>query len=922
MGNYIGDHNGLIKLPTPGYEIGGREGGHGLGGAAFHGQSHGPQEISGLAMGLGPVADAASKWAGVEAKQEERQQHIDAQRAINESQDRWRDFRGNMAQMTGRAGFDAPERAKEFLKNEQKLLMGQAKGDFQKNIFESFLFHSGPHWLDTAVNHRITQQDVDEQMVWQGVMRNSFAAIDQNPAGWEGWIDGQMTLWHSMNPGAPDVSAAAKRDELRALAAKQAVSAYLVRGDYDAAAAVVDNAGLDSAATLAMRQNVDHARRARETEAKALLGSDMKDHLTGLAANGEGMPGFAERAARHLPPEQYAEIKKQEAVSLDLYQALNDPIRAYQPRSERYQELYEKYIKPIEDHVASQKPAYPGLEADHATMKGVKKAIEDDNKRFLDHPIDAIDEAAQRVLKTEYGDDAKKAVSRKHEIEIRHSLLAQQRPDMNPADMPVLTSVEAAQLKAQWDGADVRQKAALHQQWEQDYGEYLPRALAESQIGPAGYLHSLLVPVDVEMAGAVLMASGKKASDYDLDKATKDDVKAALVNASDGGWFEDASFLQIQHDLYRLRADDPVAAARYEGMNDLITKLAYEYLSRDGGRNKLTARKVVAKVSQALDSQYKFVSDLDLGQVAYPKDRNFEAAFLGMNTLKTEMGAAWDDGTFFRNAGESGLVIDRPDGQSLTVTFEEIEAVGGSAAPATTRTARTALFASRRLNENRNQTQNSRERARALLADLEQRQEKDQWAGFEAMTSRTVERLEKEKAQRPLAEDPRGQEADQGRDYNRIYGDTSWLPLAFQDRAAPYVDMVAAASEEYGVPREMIAAVIATESKWKSSAVSPTGVRGLMQVTDATYKSLGFSGDRAIPENSIRAGTKLLARLYQKYGNWPDALRDYNGGPDGVSGAKKGRWGQWVGNHEKQREILNYAPTVMRHLQDITGRLA
>jgi hypothetical protein len=131
--------------------------------------------------------------------------------------------------------------------------------------------------------------------------------------------------------------------------------------------------------------------------------------------------------------------------------------------------------------------------------------------------------------------------------------------------------------------------------------------------------------------------------------------------------------------------------------------------------------------------------------------------------------------------------------------------------------------------------------------------------------------------------------------------------------------LVDAAAAEYDVPPGMILAVMKGESAFRAGAVSPTGVKGLMQVTGDTYKGLGFTGDRAKPENSIRAGSKLLGQLYKQYGNWEEALAAYNGGPDAVKGLKTGNWGRWAGDAAKQREIRGYAPAIMRNFKEIGG---
>lgn len=136
------------------------------------------------------------------------------------------------------------------------------------------------------------------------------------------------------------------------------------------------------------------------------------------------------------------------------------------------------------------------------------------------------------------------------------------------------------------------------------------------------------------------------------------------------------------------------------------------------------------------------------------------------------------------------------------------------------------------------------------------------------------------------------------------------LAKAQTDLAKPYMGAIQNASETYNVPQDILLAVAQTESGFKPDAISPTGVKGIMQVTQNTYEGLGFKGDRADPTNSINAGAKLLGQLYQQYGNWDDALAHYNGGADAVRGLHTGNWGVWSDNLNKQKEISNYAPKV------------
>jgi hypothetical protein len=88
-----------------------------------------------------------------------------------------------------------------------------------------------------------------------------------------------------------------------------------------------------------------------------------------------------------------------------------------------------------------------------------------------------------------------------------------------------------------------------------------------------------------------------------------------------------------------------------------------------------------------------------------------------------------------------------------------------------------------------------------------------------------------------------------------------------------YDDMIRSASQKYGVPENVIRAVIQQESNGDPNAVSPTGCLGLMQL-DPRY----HSGDLRDPATNIDAGTAELAHLYGKYHDWATAFAYYNAG--------------------------------------------
>jgi soluble lytic murein transglycosylase-like protein len=117
-----------------------------------------------------------------------------------------------------------------------------------------------------------------------------------------------------------------------------------------------------------------------------------------------------------------------------------------------------------------------------------------------------------------------------------------------------------------------------------------------------------------------------------------------------------------------------------------------------------------------------------------------------------------------------------------------------------------------------------------------------------------------------------------------------------------------AASKANGIDFELLKAVIATESGFDASAVSPRGAIGLMQVMPATAQRYGAPGDRkklADPGVNIRTGSKYLHDLIGMFrGNIELALAAYNAGEGAVIKA---------GNKvPAYRETQNYVKTVMQ----------
>lgn len=91
---------------------------------------------------------------------------------------------------------------------------------------------------------------------------------------------------------------------------------------------------------------------------------------------------------------------------------------------------------------------------------------------------------------------------------------------------------------------------------------------------------------------------------------------------------------------------------------------------------------------------------------------------------------------------------------------------------------------------------------------------------------------------------------------------------------------------------QLLAAVSYQESLLDPTAVSPTGVSGIMMLTSATAADLGVA-DRNDPVQSIDGGSRYLRKMMRRYGNIgnPDrlwfALAAYNMGPGAVDNVRQ-----------------------------------
>ena len=115
----------------------------------------------------------------------------------------------------------------------------------------------------------------------------------------------------------------------------------------------------------------------------------------------------------------------------------------------------------------------------------------------------------------------------------------------------------------------------------------------------------------------------------------------------------------------------------------------------------------------------------------------------------------------------------------------------------------------------------------------------------------------------------------------------------YESRLPRYRDMFEEAAAEWGLDWRLLAAIAYQESHWRSGAVSPTGVRGIMMLTEDTARYLGIE-DRVDPKNSIFGGAQYYARQTERVADTvgePDrtwmALAAYNVGFNHIKDARQ-----------------------------------
>ena len=97
-----------------------------------------------------------------------------------------------------------------------------------------------------------------------------------------------------------------------------------------------------------------------------------------------------------------------------------------------------------------------------------------------------------------------------------------------------------------------------------------------------------------------------------------------------------------------------------------------------------------------------------------------------------------------------------------------------------------------------------------------------------------------------------------------------------------FTDLIEQTANRYQVDAKLVHAVIQTESAYNSSAQSPKGAVGLMQLMPDTARRFGVS-DRNDPDQNVDGGTRYLKHLINLFNpNLDLAVAAYNAGENAV----------------------------------------
>lgn len=137
------------------------------------------------------------------------------------------------------------------------------------------------------------------------------------------------------------------------------------------------------------------------------------------------------------------------------------------------------------------------------------------------------------------------------------------------------------------------------------------------------------------------------------------------------------------------------------------------------------------------------------------------------------------------------------------------------------------------------------------------------------------------------------------------------LAMRPQSFRTPHDDVIANIANTHRIDPLLLHAVIYQESRYRQTAVSHAGAKGLMQIMPGTGRLLGVQPGRLTdPMTNVDAGARLLRKLHRKYGgNFELVLAAYNAGEGAVQ-----KYGNAIPPY---RETQDYVKKVMAKYSEL-----
>jgi soluble lytic murein transglycosylase-like protein len=98
--------------------------------------------------------------------------------------------------------------------------------------------------------------------------------------------------------------------------------------------------------------------------------------------------------------------------------------------------------------------------------------------------------------------------------------------------------------------------------------------------------------------------------------------------------------------------------------------------------------------------------------------------------------------------------------------------------------------------------------------------------------------------------------------------------------------MIDSAATKYGVPKELLDALVSAESSYNPMARSKAGAMGLTQLMPGTASALKVTNPYD-PEQNLLGGARYLRGLIDRFGDIPQALAAYNAGPTRIKDSSR-----------------------------------